>query len=54
MFKSNSQRKGIITPNSVPAPGVYNTNNYDISTRVIKEEEDDPDLVIKKPGFGVG
>jgi len=21
---------------------------------VIKEEEDDPDLVIKKPGFGVG
>lgn len=21
---------------------------------MIKEEEDDPDLVIKKPGFGVG
>lgn len=40
--------------NGIPAPGVYNINNYDISTRVIKEEEDDPDLVIKKPGFGVG
>lgn len=21
---------------------------------MIKEEEDDPDLIIKKPGFGVG
>lgn len=39
---------------NVPAPGAYNMNHYDISTKVIKEEEDDPDLIIKKPGFGVG
>lgn len=38
----------------VPAPGLYNTNMYDISNRVIKQEEEDPDLIIKKPGFGVG
>ena len=54
VFKSGTKRKGIENPNQVPAPGVYNTNNNDIATRIIKEEEDDPDLIIKKPGFGVG
>ena len=33
---------------------MYNINQYDIENRVIKEEEDDPDLIIKKPGFGIG
>lgn len=34
--------------------GAYNIIYNDIATRVIKEEEEDPDLIIKKPGFGVG
>ena len=54
VFKSSTKRKGIENANPYPAPGVYNINNLDIATRVIKEEEDDPDLIIKKPGFGVG
>ena len=29
-------------------------NHYELSTKIIKEEEEDPDLIIKKPGFGVG
>lgn len=49
-----TNRKGITDPNSNPAPGVYNINQYDIENKIIKEEEDDPDLIIKKPGFGVG
>ena len=54
VFKSGSKRKGIENRNNAPGVGLYNTNLYDISTRVIKEEEEDPDLIIKKPGFGVG
>ena len=38
----------------MPAIGSYNLIYSDIATKVIKEEEDDPDLIIKKPGFGVG
>lgn len=38
----------------MPAIGSYNLVYSDIATKVIKEEEDDPDLIIKKPGFGVG
>ena len=37
VFKSKSNRKGLANKNNVPAPGIYNTNLYDISTRVIKE-----------------
>ena len=40
--------------NSGPPPGIYKTNYYDISTKIKKEEEDNPDLMIKKPGFGIG
>lgn len=39
---------------NAPAVGSYNLIYSDIATRVIKEEEEDPDLIIKKPGFGVG
>jgi hypothetical protein len=34
--------------------GSYNLIYNDIATRVIKEEEEDPDLIIKRPGFGIG
>lgn len=37
-----------------PSVGSYNLIYHDLATKVIKEEEDDPDLIIKKPGFGVG
>ena len=40
--------------NSGPPPGLYEMNMYDISTKIRKEEEENPDLMIKKPGFGVG
>ena len=54
-FKSNIERK-FIDEKKIAAPGVgnYNLIYSDIATRVIKEEEEDPDLVIRKPGFGVG
>lgn len=34
--------------------GSYNMIYSDLATKIIKEEEEDPDLVIRKPGFGVG
>ena len=37
-----------------PPPGAYNINYYDITKKVIKEEEEDPDLVVNKPGFNTG
>ena len=37
-----------------PPVGSYNIIHNDIATRIIKDEEEDPDLIIKKPGFGVG
>ena len=53
-FKSKIERKIIDEKKVVPAIGSYNIIHNDIATRVIKEEEEDPDLVIRKPGFGVG
>lgn len=52
-FKSKLERK-FIEDKKVPSVGTYNLINTDIATRIIKEEEEDPDLIIKKPGFGVG
>lgn len=54
IFKSKIERKFIEERKNVPAIGSYNLIYSDIATKVIKEEEDDPDLIIKKPGFGVG
>ena len=53
-FKSKIERKFIDDKKQTPAVGAYNMIYNDISTKVIKEEEEDPDLIIKKPGFGVG
>jgi hypothetical protein len=53
-FKSKLERKIIDEKKVGPAVGSYNLVSSDIATRVIKEEEEDPDLIIKKPGFGVG
>ncbi len=52
-MKSKSKRKNLVN-NDNPAPGAYNTNNLEISKKFAKEEEQDPDLVIKRPGFGTG
>ncbi len=38
----------------MPAPGTYNIDAYDISKRIKKDEEDDPELAIKRPGFLTG
>jgi hypothetical protein len=54
IFKSTANRKGIVEVNNNPSPSTYNVNHFDLSTKIIKEEEEDPDLIIKKPGFGVG
>lgn len=53
-FKSKIQRKIIDDKKPAPPVGSYNLIYNDIATRVIKQEEEDPDLIIKKPGFGVG
>jgi hypothetical protein len=53
-FKSSTQRRMLLNNAEAPSPGAYNTSNFDIASRIIKYEEDDPELVIKKPGFGVG
>ena len=42
------------TENNGPPPGTYETNLYDIATKIKKEEEENPDLMIKKPAFGIG
>lgn len=34
-----------------PAPGSYNIDAFDIHKKLVEDEEDDPDLVVKKPGF---
>eukprot|EP00825_Cyclidium_porcatum_P038009 TRINITY_DN4320_c0_g1_i4.p2 TRINITY_DN4320_c0_g1~~TRINITY_DN4320_c0_g1_i4.p2 ORF type:complete len:230 (-),score=59.98 TRINITY_DN4320_c0_g1_i4:184-873(-) len=36
-----------------PPVGLYNVDNYDISKRAKNEDDDDPDLAIKKPGFNL-
>ena len=53
-FKSKIERKIVDEKRQGPPVGAYNIIYNDIATRVIKEEEEDPDLIIKKPGFGVG
>ena len=53
-FKSKIERKIIDEKRVGPPVGSYNLIYNDIATKVIKEEEEDPDLIIKKPGFGVG
>lgn len=53
-FKSKIERKMVDEKKIVPPIGSYNLIYHDIATKVIKEEEEDPDLIIKKPGFGVG
>lgn len=53
-FKSKIERKFADDKRPAPPVGSYNIVHNDIATRVIKEEEEDPDLIIKKPGFGVG
>lgn len=54
-FKSRIERQFIDEKNpKAPGVGNYNIIYSDIATRVIKEEEEDPDLIIRKPGFGVG
>ena len=42
-------RKGLIPP-----LGIYEVNQHTIEERTKIEEEDDPDLVIQRPGFNVG
>ena len=42
------------TESSGPPPGLYEMNMYDISMKILKEEEENPDLMIKKPAFGIG
>jgi hypothetical protein len=37
----------------MPPVGTYNFDNHTIEKRVRKEEEDDEDLIIERPGFGV-
>ena len=54
IFKSKTKRKAEEDIVNAPSPAAYNLHHYDIATRVIKEEEDDPDLIIRKPGFGIG
>lgn len=54
VFKSKIQRSIIDDKKVVPPIGSYNLIYNDIATRIIKEEEEDPDLIIRKPGFGVG
>lgn len=53
-FKSKIERKLIDDRKTAPPVGSYNLIYSDIATKIIKEEEEDPDLIIKKPGFGVG
>jgi hypothetical protein len=38
IFKSSTIRKGITEPNTNPSPVAYNLVNYDIATKIIKEE----------------
>lgn len=37
----------------MPPVGTYNYDNHTIEKKVRKEEEDDEDLIIERPGFGV-
>lgn len=37
-----------------PPIGLYNVDHLDISKKVKNEDDDDPDLAIKKPGFNSG
>lgn len=53
-FKSKIERKIIDEKKIAPPVGSYNLIYNNIATKVIKEEEEDPDLIINKPGFGVG
>lgn len=34
-----------------PAPGSYDIDMYDLAKKAMPDEEDDPELVVKKPGF---
>ena len=52
-FKSKVKKEAF-SKNLNPPPGSYNVDYFDICKNAIKEEDDDPDLVIRKPGFNSG
>lgn len=62
-FKSNTKRYELVNKGTgvclcsvaqSPPPGSYDQNAYTIADRCKQEEEDDPELAIRKPPFGVG
>ncbi|EAR84117.1 sperm-tail PG-rich repeat protein (macronuclear) [Tetrahymena thermophila SB210] len=52
IFISKTKRDGLAEKKKVvPPPGQYNIDAYDIKKKVQKDDEDDPELAVKKPGF---